>query len=125
MDFQILNHSDIDKTKYMNRNIISVTHVEAVSQFRAFAADVVGFFGNKSELLTKKSDDTLNALYRSLIEKARAQYPDAKGVCAVNFTLVPFTNEENRTFILGTATGTVFVSNTKTGGKTRKNNRRK
>jgi hypothetical protein len=33
---------------------VLATHVEAVSRGRAFIADLVGMFGNKSELLTKK-----------------------------------------------------------------------
>jgi len=55
MSFFFYTLPTYDQTQYRPIGQVIATHVEAVSRGRAFLADLVGMFGNKSDLLTKKS----------------------------------------------------------------------
>jgi len=129
MSLLLLTNNEYDRSKHRSEGALFATHVEAVSGVRAFAADIVGAFGNKSELLTKKTDDAITAAYRALVERARATYSNLSGICDIRISVSGMTNEDNRTFILTTATGTALVPTfDKKGGrftrKNRDNNRR-
>lgn len=88
---------------------VLATHVEAVSRGRAFIADLVGMFGNKSELLTKKVDDAMDGVLSTLQTKAVAKYPNAAGIVGLNFSLSEISGDDNSNFISVIASGTVLV----------------
>lgn len=117
-DLLLLTNNEYDRSRYRSVGIVLATHVEAVSGIRAFAADLLGAFGNKSELLTKKSDDAVRSASQALIERGRSQYPGLTGVCDISFNMSGFTNEDNRTFLVVSVSGTALVQNTK-GGRRR------
>jgi uncharacterized protein YbjQ (UPF0145 family) len=120
-DFLLLTNNEYDHTKYRSVGILSTTHVEAVSGIRVFAADILGTFGNKSELLTKKTDDAVRAAEASLIQQGKTKYENIKGICDIKFNVNALRNEDNRDFIIVHLAGTAIVPIV--GGKTRKHRR--
>jgi len=89
---------------------VVATHVEAVSRGRAFLADLVGMFGNKSDLLTKKADDAAAGVLKTLQEKALEKYPNAAGIVGLNYSLSEISADEKSNFISVIASGTVLTS---------------
>ena len=123
----LLTNNEYDRSKYRSAGVVTTTHVEAVSGLRALAADIVGVFGNKSELLTKKTNDALAAVNTALVVKARENYSNLAGLCDIKYSNNAFSNEENRTFIVFQVAATALVPSSAPvtgGGKTRRRPRR-
>jgi len=112
MSFILLTNNEYDRARLRSAGLVNATHVEAVSSMRGFAADLLGAFGNKSDLLTKKTDDAIAAATQELIQRARAQFPAAVGVCDIRYNLSGINPEPNKSFILVCVSGTVLVPGT-------------
>lgn len=129
MSFFFYTLPTYDQTQYRPIGQVIATHVEAVSRGRAFLADLVGMFGNKSDLLTKKVDDATAGVLTTLQEKALAKYPNAVGIVGLNYSLSEISSDENSNFISLIASGTVLVSvnqmKQSAGRKTRRNRRQR
>lgn len=121
MPFFIHTLQSYDSSAYKPVGQVVATHVEAVSRGRAFLADIVGMFGNKSDLMTKKLDDAVSGVLKTLQEKTLAQYPDAAGIVGVHYSLSEISGDEKTNFISILGSGTVLAprSNTRqsTGGR--------
>ena len=124
-DLLLLTNNEYDRSKFKSVGAVMATHVEAISGLRSFGADIMGIFGNKSELLTKKMDDALRGVNMSLLTLAKAKYPNLAGICDIRYDTNTFATDENRTYIAFQASGTALVSSVPSGGfrtrRTRKN----
>jgi uncharacterized protein YbjQ (UPF0145 family) len=124
-DLLLLTNNEYDREKYRSVGIVTATHIEAISGLRSFGADIMGIFGNKSELLTKKMNDALRGVNTSLLSVAKGKYPNLAGICDIRYDTNTFATDENSTFIAYCVSGTALVSSASTGGawnrKTRRN----
>jgi uncharacterized protein YbjQ (UPF0145 family) len=120
-DLLLLTNNEYDRSKYRSVGIVTATHVEAISGLRSFGADIMGIFGNKSELLTKKMDDALRGVNTSLLSVAKGKYPNLAGICDIRYDTNTFATDENSTFITFQASGTALVLSASTGGGRTKN----
>lgn len=120
----ILSTLDFFETdKYKVGGLVTATHVEAISAFRSFFAELRGAFGNKSEMLTKKLQDAHNGAFATLIENTQARYPNAVGVVGIRTELGEISNMEGGPgFLTVIVTGTAIVP--KMGGGSRRRRRR-
>jgi len=119
-EFFVYTNSEYDRSKYRPAGAVIVNHVESISAARAFAAEFMGAFGNKSELITKKVDDAVASATEGLIQKTKAKYPNAAGLVDLKLNTTGVTSSENSTFVLVNALGTAVVPITVGGRKTRR-----
>lgn len=126
-DLLLLTNNEYDRSKYRSVGIVTATHIEAISGLRSFGADIMGIFGNKSELLTKKMDDALRGVNTSLLSVSKGKYPNLAGICDIRYDTNTFATDETSTYIAFQASGTALVLSASTGGgrtgnrKTRRN----
>lgn len=125
-DLLLLTNNEYDKAKYQSAGAVMATHIEAISGARAFGADIMGLFGNKSELLTKKMDDALQGVNAGLLTLAKSRYPNLVGICDLRYSSDNFSTDDNNTFISFHVAGTALVPKASAGGglafrKTRRN----
>jgi uncharacterized protein YbjQ (UPF0145 family) len=121
----LLTNNEYDRSKFKSVGAVMATHVEAISGLRTFGADIMGIFGNKSELLTKKMDDALRGVNSGLLSAAKGKYPNLAGICDIRYDTNTFATDENSTFIAYQACGTALVPSGTAGGarRTRKHHK--
>jgi uncharacterized protein YbjQ (UPF0145 family) len=117
--------SSFDTDKFKIGGLVSATHVEAISAFRSFFADLRGMLGNKSEMLTKKLQDAHNGAFATLLENATAKYPSAAGIVGIRTEMGEMSNSEGGPgFLTIIVTGTTIIPKT-SGGSRRRTRRRR
>lgn len=124
-DLLLLTNNEYDRSKYRSVGTVTATHVEAISGLRAFGADIMGLFGNKSGLLTQKMEDAMKGVNMELLKRAKERYPNVlKGICDIRYNTNTFSTDSNNTFITFQASGTVLTSSVVAGGARRRKTRR-
>jgi uncharacterized protein YbjQ (UPF0145 family) len=114
--------SSFDTDKFKIGGLVTSTHVEAISAFRSFFAEIRGAFGNKSEMLTKKLQDAHNGAFAALLQNATAKYPSAAGIVGIRAEMGEISNSEGGPgFLTIIVTGTAVLP--KTNGGSRRTNR--
>ena len=121
----LLTNNEYDRSRFKSVGAVMATHVEAISGLRSFGADIMGIFGNKSELLTKKMDDALRGVNAGLLSAAKGKYPNLAGICDIRYDTNTFATDENSTFISFQACGTALVASGAAGGVRRTRKHRK
>ena len=115
-----------DTNKFKIGGLVTATHVEAISAFRSFFADLRGMLGNKSEMLTKKLQDAHNGAFATLLQNAAAKYPNAGGIVGVRTEMGEMSNSEGGPgFLTIIVTGTAIVPKTSGGSRRRRATRRR
>lgn len=109
-----------DMTKYSVKDMVTVSHTEALSVARGFFAEVGGIFGGKSDIMNKKIIDVEKHLKTKLLERISG----SDKIIGIKFNFTEFGRSEANSFLTGFASGTLITPKRSGGSmskKTRKN----
>ncbi len=105
----VLTTEHYDTSRFVAIGAVHAVHAEAVSVARDFAARIVGAFGSKSELITKKLQDASTAALAQLQANAIAAYPNAVMIVGMRLSPSQFQDSQDSSIIVFSAVGTVLV----------------
>ena len=94
-----------DLAKYKVKDIVTVSHTEALSVARGFVAEIGGIFGGKSDIMNKKIID----VEKNLKSKLREHLTASDKIIGVKFNFTEFGRSDSNTFLTGFASGTIIT----------------
>lgn len=94
-----------DLAKYKVKDIVTVSHTEALSVARGFVAGIGGIFGGKSDIMNKKIID----VEKNLKSKLREHLTGSDKIIGIKFNFTEFGRGETNMFLTGFASGTIIT----------------